>query len=94
MANHPSKWHYIKIFLILTALTAIEVVVATLKIAKTPMVIALVGLALTKALMVGWYFMHLKSDTKTMKLTVGIPFMFPALYAFVLIAEAAWRRLY
>jgi caa(3)-type oxidase subunit IV len=55
------------------------------------MVVGLVGLALTKASLVGLFFMHLRTEMRALKLTVALPFAFPALYAFVLIAEAAWR---
>ena len=53
----------------------------------------LCALALVKATLVGWFFMHLGHETKPLKLTVAIPMCVPAFYAFVLIAEAAWRLL-
>jgi caa(3)-type oxidase subunit IV len=53
--------------------------------------LALVGLAVTKAAIVGLYYMHLKHETKILKFTVAIPVAAPAFYALVLISEAAWR---
>ena len=55
------------------------------------MALALVSLALTKAAIVGLYYMHLKHETRILKLTVAIPVAAPAVYALVLISEAAWR---
>jgi len=89
---HASKKSYLAIFGLLALLTALEVGVVYTGVSRKLLISALIGLAVTKAFMVGWFFMHLKSDTKTMKATVAIPFFFPALYAFVLIAEAAWRH--
>jgi caa(3)-type oxidase subunit IV len=97
MSDHaPSKKKtYLFVFLALTVLTLLEVAVTlpSLGVPHTPMALSLVGMALTKAAMVGWFFMHLNHEMKALKLTVALPFFFPALYAVVLIAEAAWRRL-
>ena len=38
--------------------------------------------------------MHLKYETKVLKASVAAPMSLPALYALVLIAEGAWRRLW
>jgi cytochrome c oxidase subunit 4 len=92
-AEPASRKPYMVVFGLLFLLTVLEVGVATpsLGVPKTPMVIALVLLALTKASMVAYYFMHLKHEMKTLRWTVALPFAFPVIYAFVLIAEAAWR---
>jgi hypothetical protein len=37
--------------------------------------------------------MHLRSETSVLKASVAIPISLPAIYALVLIAEGAWRRL-
>jgi len=95
-AHGHSRKQYWVIFVVLAVLTAIEVVVAqpSLGINHTLMVIALVALAVTKASFVGLFFMHLKGEMRALKLTVALPFFFPALYAFVLIAEGIWRYRY
>jgi len=90
---HINRKQYWLIFGLLAFLTALEVGVVKTQIAKTPMVLALMGLAITKAALVGLYFMHLKWETKPLKLTVVLPFSAPALYAIVLMADAAWRRM-
>src|SRR5579863_10219095 len=83
---------YMVIFVVLGVLTALEIGVAKLPgISRTLVGIGLIGLAVTKAACVGLYYMHLNHETKVLKLTVAIPMATPAVYALVLITEAAWR---
>lgn len=90
--HKPNRKEYMVIFVVLAALTVLEVAVAQVPgISKTLLTIALVSLAVTKAAFVGLYYMHLKHETKILKLTVAIPLATPAVYALVLIADAAWR---
>jgi caa(3)-type oxidase subunit IV len=90
--HKPNIKEYMIIFAVLTALTVLEVVVAQVPgISKKLLAVALVGLALTKAGIVGLYYMHLKSETRVLKLTVALPLAAPTIYAIVLMAEAAWR---
>lgn len=93
-ASHSRK-PYLIIFGLLFAFTVLEVIVALpqLGLGKLAKGSALVLLALTKAGMVALWFMHLKSEFKVMRWSVLLPFSFPALYAFILIAEASWRLL-
>ena len=89
---HVNRKQYWKIFFALTGLTALEVGVVYIPgIGKVAAGVALCTLALVKVTLVGWYFMHLGHETRTLKLTVAIPMAVPAFYAFVLIAEATWR---
>ncbi len=90
--HKPNVKEYLVIFVVLALLTALEVGVAQIPgISKKLMVVALIGLALAKAGIVAMYYMHLKHETKALKMTVAIPIATPALYALVLISEAAWR---
>jgi caa(3)-type oxidase subunit IV len=90
--HKPNIKEYMVIFAVLTALTVLEVVIAQVPgISKKLLAIALVGLAVTKAGIVGLYYMHLKSETRVLKLTVAVPLAAPTIYAVVLMAEAAWR---
>jgi caa(3)-type oxidase subunit IV len=83
---------YFVIFGVLFVLTVLEVAVAKVPgISRTLVGLALVGMAVTKAACVGLYYMHLNHETKVLKLTVAIPMATPAVYALVLISEAAWR---
>jgi caa(3)-type oxidase subunit IV len=89
---HVNRKQYWKVFVGLTVLTVLEVAVATIPgIGKIAIGTALCLLALVKAAMVGWYYMHLSHETAPLKLSVAIPMAVPVFYAFVLIAEAAWR---
>jgi caa(3)-type oxidase subunit IV len=91
-AHAPNYREYFIIFAVLFVLTVLEVGVAKLPgLSRTLVGIALVGLAVTKATCVGLYYMHLKHETRVLKLTVAIPMATPAVYALVLIGEAAWR---
>jgi cytochrome c oxidase subunit 4 len=97
--GHDHKAHvrgYMRVFVVLIVLTVLEVGVAhpSLGIAKNLLVTGLVALALGKAAIVALYYMHLKGETKFMKWTVVFPVAFPALYAFILIAEGMYRALW
>jgi cytochrome c oxidase subunit 4 len=90
---HVNRKQYWVIFGLLAVFTALEVGVVYTGIAKAPMILALISLAVTKAALVGLFFMHLKYETKPLKLTVFLPMGAPAIYAMVLMADAMWRRL-
>jgi len=90
MASHRKQ--YMKVFVVLFVLTVLEVGVTYVDVPRTAMVLALVGMALTKAVFVAMYYMHLASERRVLRLVVGIPLLvFPPLYAVVLMTEAAWR---
>ncbi len=91
---HVNRKEYWAIFLALTILTVLEVgLVKVPGIAKPMMITGLVFLAAVKAACVALFFMHLKHETRMLRLTVFVPLMVPPVYALVLIAEAAWRLL-
>lgn len=90
--HKPNRKEYYVIFVALLVLTILEVAVAQVPgISKTLMRLSLVGMALAKAGLVAMFYMHLKHETKIMRLTVAIPLATPMLYAVILISEAAWR---
>ncbi|HKQ69015.1 MAG TPA: cytochrome C oxidase subunit IV family protein [Polyangiaceae bacterium] len=93
MAGHANRKQYMQVFGVLTVLTLVEVGAVYLHLDKKTLVTVLVLLAVTKAAIVGLFYMHLKAETKVLKASVAIPMSLPALYAFILIAEGAWRRL-
>ena len=92
----PDRAEYWRVFFALLVLTILEVGVAYLEkqVGKTALVTCLVSMALVKAGIVAMFFMHLKHETKVMRWTVVIPMMFPALYAFILIAEGIYRSIW
>jgi cytochrome c oxidase subunit 4 len=55
--------------------------------------LTLLGLAVTKAILIGFFFMHLKQETRVLRLTVLGPLAVLPVYAVVLMADAAWRFL-
>lgn len=81
------------VFGALFALTVLEVAIAApqLGVPRTPMVLGLISMALAKAGLVALFFMHLRDEFSTLRLGVLIPFLFPAIYALILVFEAAWR---
>ena len=92
---HIDRKQYWQIFAALFVLTILEVAVAQLPgIGKGLAITALVGLAVTKAALVGLFYMHLMHEHRVLKLTVGIPMAAPAIYALVLVGEAGWRMIW
>jgi len=91
---HSHRREYWIVFVWLFVLTILEVAVVDVPgISKGALLSVLIMMALTKATMVGYFYMHLNSETPWLKATVAIPMAFPALYAVVLILEGAWRML-
>ena len=91
---HINRKEYWIIFVWLFVLTILEVGVVYVPGISTPLLVsALVLMAIVKAGLVGWFYMHLSHDTPIMRWTVVVPALMCILYAFVLIAEAAWRML-
>jgi caa(3)-type oxidase subunit IV len=89
---HINRKEYWTIFFLLFVLTVLEVGVVFVPGISVPLLIsALVGLAIVKAAMVGWFFMHLSHDTAYIRNGVAIGMAIPFFYALVLVAEAAWR---
>ena len=91
---HIDRKQYFIIFAVLGVLTLLELGVVKMPgIGRAPMLVALIALAVTKAAFVGLYYMHLKYETRFLRLTIAIPLATPAFYALILIAESAWRHL-
>ena len=70
-----SQHNYIKIFIILTVLTVIEVGATFLGLPKMVLAAILVVLAVWKAALVALHFMHLKLEKKTLTIVAIIPFI-------------------
>ena len=64
---HPTEAQYIKIALILAAITAAEVGLYYTKFSEAATNGALLGLAACKFIIVAAYFMHLKFDNKLLR---------------------------
>jgi cytochrome c oxidase subunit IV len=93
MAVVVDRKQYLIVFLALTLLTGIEVGLVFLPIAPVLIVTGLLGLAVGKAAVVAYYYMHLNHETGLLRKIVSYCFAIPVVYAIVLISEAAWRML-
>jgi cytochrome c oxidase subunit IV len=79
------------IFFVLALLTAIEIYIPTLKnIEYFYRATSLCLLAVGKAFIVAFYYMHLKDESKWMKFVAAIPIC-AVIYAAVVILESVYR---
>ncbi|MEA9354568.1 cytochrome C oxidase subunit IV family protein [Bacteriovorax sp. PP10] len=91
--KHEHKSHtkeYVIVFFVLTFLTLLELMIPGSKIESHHKMIGLIGLAMGKACIVAYFYMHLKEETRWMKLIACIP-LSAALYAAGLILESMYR---
>jgi cytochrome c oxidase subunit 4 len=75
------------IFWWLAALTAIELAVVFMPLAKLTIGVLLCGLALAKAALVAMYFMHLRFETRTLALIALTPLTIATLLVIVLLPD-------
>jgi caa(3)-type oxidase subunit IV len=87
--SHVQK--YLKVFAALVVLTGLELGVVYAGLPKSTLIALLIGLALAKAGAVALWFMHLADERRVLRLMVGLPLLFPPLYAVVLIMESVFR---
>ena len=91
--KHEHKSHtkeYIIVFFVLTFLTLLELGIPGLNTAYHYKAIGLISLAMGKACIVAYFYMHLKEETAWMKLIAAIP-LSAAIYAAGLILESMYR---
>lgn len=67
---------YLKVFVALLVLTALTVAVTSIHFGDTANILVGVFIALAKAGLVAYIFMHLKFDNKRLRLFVGVPMFF------------------
>jgi len=82
-----SHHNYIKIFIILSVLTAVEVGVTFFGLPRALLVVLLVGLALWKATLVAMHFMHLKLEKKTLAVVAIVPFVLCVFLSLMLLPD-------
>jgi len=92
-APHVKWTKYVTVAVVLAVITAIEIGLALLKPLPPELTTAiLIGLTLTKAVLVMLFYMHLKYDTRWYSLVLVFPlFMVLVLFAIVLVAAANWN---
>lgn len=86
--NHRAE--YFKVFILLTVLTVVELIVPNLTLSKFAKGSSLTVLALGKAALVGWFYMHLKEETKWMRFVALIPIS-AFFYTLFVILESLYR---
>jgi len=79
--------NYVGVILILTVLTIVEVAVVFAPLPKFSIGIMLVGLALTKAILVAAYFMHLKFEKRTLAVIAATPLILCTMLMFTLLPD-------
>jgi cytochrome c oxidase subunit 4 len=82
--KHPN---YMAIFWYLAILTAVELAVIFMPLAKLTIGVLLVALALGKASLVAMYFMHLRFETRTLGLIAITPLAIATLLVFLLLPD-------
>lgn len=91
--GHEHKSHtkeYVIVFFVLTFLTVLELMIPGLKTPYAYKAAGLIGLAVAKAAIVAYFYMHLKEETRWMKLIACIPIS-AAFYAVALVLESMYR---
>jgi cytochrome c oxidase subunit 4 len=88
------RTQYVVVFLLLGVLTLVELgVFRTSGIQRAAVVVSFVGIAAAKAALIALFYMHLRFETRILRLTVLAPLLAPAAYGVILIAEAGTRSL-
>jgi cytochrome c oxidase subunit 4 len=91
---HTDPREVLTVFGGLLVMLAVEVALVKVPgIARGSLTLALLALAAAKAVLIGFFYMHLKSETRVLRWTVLGPLSLPGLYALALMADAAWRLL-
>ncbi len=87
MSSEGKKPRYMLVFGGLAVLTAIEVAVAFMGFERRATVAILIALAVWKALLVAMYFMHLKWETRALKLLAAAPLLPATIMIVVVLME-------
>ena len=91
MAGGDRNSQYVLVFLVLVTLTAMEVSLIRLDLARAVRITALVGVAMAKAGALLLFFMHLRSESRALKLVASLPLVVAPAFAIVLMLDAVYR---
>lgn len=83
-ADHPN---YLGIWALLFVLTIVEVGVAFTALSQVQIIVALLVLAVWKAVLVALYYMHLKFEPRRMWLLAASPLPLALIFVFAVLAE-------
>ncbi|MBV7337914.1 cytochrome C oxidase subunit IV family protein [Chloroflexi bacterium TSY] len=81
------KRPYLWVFLWLAVLTIIEVLVTYLGLSQMALITVLGLLAISKALLVALYYMHLRYDNPILALIGGFPFILSVIMIIILLTD-------
>lgn len=87
-SNTRSYW---LAFAWLAILTVIEIGAVSIGFERRALVILIVGTALSKALLIALFFMHLKSENKIVWLLPGIPTLFAVIFVWALFPDMVYH---
>lgn len=87
MSEHHRGPSYGSIWWWLLILTIIEVIMATYITVTLPKVVLLIGVALTKAVLVALYFMHLRFERATLLVIAFTPMLICTFLVFMLMPD-------
>lgn len=95
MSGHTKEFkshttEYVIVFFVLSFLTGLELAIPGLKTAYYLKAIGLVGLALGKAFVVAYFYMHLKEEKGWLKFIAALPIL-AGVFAIVIILESIYR---
>lgn len=90
VAHESHTKSYIIVFFVLTILTVLELMIPGLNTAYYLKAIGLVGLALSKALVVAYFYMHLNQERAWLRFIAAIPIS-AGIFAIVVIIESMYR---
>jgi cytochrome c oxidase subunit 4 len=86
------RTQYVVVFGLLGVLTLVELgLAATSGVPRPAALTAFVAIALAKAALIALFYMHLRFETRILRLTVLAPLLAPAAYGIILIAEVGTR---
>jgi cytochrome c oxidase subunit 4 len=83
---------YMRIFVFLALLTAVEVAVALTPVPKSAQVLFLIALAIAKATLVALYYMHLRFEGRILRIIATAPLLFAIILAIPPFIDLALRR--
>ena len=84
--SHP-KPNYVAVFWSLFVLTIVEIFVANLDGAKWMIIVALIFFAIVKALLVAFFYMHLKFEKVLLAVIIFAPLIFSAILTLMVGAD-------
>lgn len=84
--------NYIMIFVWLTILTVVEIATTKLPLSRLSIAVLLVGEAITKALLVALYFMHLRFEKKTLAMIAASPLVLCVFLSLMLMPDSTGAK--